>query len=87
MNLPSSWKHASGPFSPQTGTVLNMRTRFFPPGRNPAYTICPILHGWTRASRRKSPRGRQEERSADRYNRFMQNSYDYDALEKELLHS
>lgn len=26
-------------------------------------------------------------RPADKYNRFMQNSYDYDALEKELLHN
>ena len=33
------------------------------------------------------PARQTRERSADRYNRFMQNSYDYDALEKELRHS
>ncbi|HJC57904.1 MAG TPA: DnaD domain protein [Candidatus Eisenbergiella intestinipullorum] len=36
---------------------------------------------------REKPARQPRERSADRYNRFMQNSYDYDALEKELLHS
>ena len=36
---------------------------------------------------KEKPARQTRERSADRYNRFMQNSYDYDALEKELLHS
>ena len=36
---------------------------------------------------KEKPARQGRERSADRYNRFMQNSYDYDALEKELLHS
>ncbi|HJA92543.1 MAG TPA: DnaD domain protein [Candidatus Eisenbergiella merdipullorum] len=36
---------------------------------------------------KEKPVRQARERSADRYNRFMQNSYDYDALEKELLHS
>ena len=35
---------------------------------------------------KEKPARQTRERSADRYNRFMQNSYDYDALEKELLH-
>ena len=35
---------------------------------------------------KEKPARQGRERSADRYNRFMQNSYDYDALEKELLH-
>ena len=36
---------------------------------------------------KEKPARQIRERSADRYNRFMQNSYDYEALEKELLHS
>ena len=36
---------------------------------------------------KEKPARQTRERSANRYNRFMQNSYDYDALEKELLHS
>ena len=36
---------------------------------------------------REKPARQVRERSADRYNRFMQNSYDFDALEKELLHN
>lgn len=36
---------------------------------------------------KEKPARQTHERSADRYNRFMQNNYDYDALEKELLHN
>ena len=36
---------------------------------------------------KETPARQGRERSADRYNRFMQNSYDYDRLEKELLPS